>query len=625
MNIENKNKKQATSSRLKLSLLAKLMPPKNEIQNVILNLNRVICRLLAIWCLYISTTLDKEAGFLKLEFNQTESISTLIIWLLVGFIVLSVIAFFLHKYNTDSWFLWIGATACIIWWSLSPPSGNNAFLFWLSVGTAYALFLIWILHENLELLEKIRLGRKTIIIVGASVGITACVIISVITCLRYKTFSSPNYDFGIFVNMFHNMKETGLPYVTCERDILLSHFAVHISPIYYLFLPFYILFPSPYTLQIGQAVVLMLGVVPIILLSKHYKLSNKATILFSALYVFYTAISMGCFYDIHENCFLTLFLLLTFLFFEKGKTIPMYLCAFLVLGVKEDAAVYLIVFALYIFFSRKKRIQGISLFCTSIIYFCICAIVLEKFGLGMMIGRYSNLILNSEDGLIGAIKTVFLNPGYILTQLFSTTATNFNKVIYFFELLLPLGFMPFCTKKASRWILLTPLLLNLLTMYVYQYEIDFQYSFGISAFLFYAAIQNVADVSPTVRKNIITIAFAFCICLYTMLVLSKLGYYVQGSKDHSEEHKRMEEILEMVPEDASVCCSTFLLPHMADRSEIYEVAYHEGKCDIDYVVLDARYSSYKTYMELYINQGYEELFYEESMIMILASPDLSSE
>ncbi len=623
MNIENKNKQGAVSSRLP-SLLAKHICPKNEIQNVILNLNRVICRLLAVWCLYIWTTLDKESGFLKLGFNQTASISTLILWLFVGSAVLSVIALFLYKYNTDSWFLLIGATVCVIWWSLSPPSGDNGFLFWLSTGTAYALFLVWIIHENGVLLEKIRLGRKTVIIVGVLAGVIACVILSVITCLRYKTFSSPNYDFGIFVNMFHNMKETGLPYVTCERDTLLSHFAVHISPIYYLLLPFYILFPSPYTLQIGQAVVLMLGVVPIILLSKHYKLSNKATILFSALYAFYTPISTGCFYDIHENCFLTIFLLLTFLFFEKGKTVPMYLCAVFTLGIKEDAAVYLIIFALYIILSRKKYFHGTLTLCMALTYFMTCSFILEKYGLGMMIGRYGNLIFNPEDGLAGAIKTVFLNPGYILTQLFSTTAVNFNKVIYFLQLLLPLGFMPFCTKKASSWILLAPLLLNLLTMYVYQYEIGFQYSFGISAFLFYAAIQNAAEVSPAVRRNIMTVALAFCISLYTMSVISDLDYYVKVGKEYSEEHMRMEEILEMIPEDASVCCSAFLLPHIADRSEIFEVDYHGGKCDIDYVVLDARYSSYKAHMEHYINHGYEVFFCEEGMIMILVSPNTVS-
>ena len=79
----------------------------------------------------------------------------------------------------------------------------------------------------------------------ALVGIFFGFFVSAITVYRYLTYSSPNYDFGLFCNMFHNMKETGLPNITSERDMLLSHFAVHISPAYYLMLPFYMIFPSP--------------------------------------------------------------------------------------------------------------------------------------------------------------------------------------------------------------------------------------------------------------------------------------------------------------------------------------------------------------------------------------------
>ncbi len=595
---------------------------KNKLFSITLNLNRVICRLLAVWCLYISTTLYRTTEFVNLEFNQTESLLKLILWICVGFILLSVIAFWKDKYNTDSWFLFIGATACVFWWSISPPEGDNRFPFWIAISAVYSLFLIWIVHENEELLTKIHLSNKTILLVGLFVSITSCFILSTITCLRYKTFSAPNFDFGIFVNMFHNMKETGLPFTTCERDTLLSHFAVHISPIYYLLLPFYILFPSPYTLQIVQSVVLMLGVIPIIGLSKHYQLSNKATIILSIVYAFYTAISTGCFYDIHENCFLTLLLLLTFYFFEKEKKIPMYLCALLTLCVKEDAAIYLLFFAAYIFLSRKKYIRGIAIASMSLIYFIICGILLEKYGLGMMIYRYGNLILDSEDGLLGAVQTIFLNPGYLLTQLFSTPESNFKKLIYFLELLLPLGFIPFFTKKASHWILLAPLLINLLTMYGYQYDIGFQYGFGITAFLFYTTIQNLTDISAKERKSMLAIALAFCMCLYATMVIPQYRYYTKGSKEHDNEHKRMEEILTMIPDDSSVCCSTFLLPHIADRDEIYEVESHDGEGNIDYVVLDMRYTSSKTYMEPYIEQGYQEIFHEEHMIMILIKPDL---
>ncbi len=601
----------------------------------IFSANRIICRLLAAWSIYISFSIilvtlfglssDNSNSILffdKLGFNQNIHPIIPILSIALLFTALSFAASLLYKYNSDSWFLLAGATVCAMLWSGLYTNPSNKFTFWLALGAAYSIFLIWIMHENEALLEKFKFGRKTMLLSALGFGLFSCVVISAITCLRYTTFSSPNYDFGIFVNMFHNMKETGLPLVSCERDMILSHFAVHISPIYYLLLPFYALFSSPLTLQIAQAVILMLGVIPVVLLSRHYGLSERCTVVMSALYAFYTAISTGCFFDIHENCFLPLLLLLTFLFFEKKKPIPMYICVILTLCVKEDAAIYLLVFAFYILLSRKEKLHGAVIAALSLVYFTVAGFILEKYGLGMMVDRYGNLILDQDDGLLGAIKTVLLNPGYALTQLFTTADGGYNKVAYFLYLLLPVGFAPFLTKKASRWLLLAPLLINLLTMYPYQYEIGFQYSFGISAFLFYAAIQNISEITPAIRKNIISVAIAFALTLYILNVGQSLGYYVGAAINYGDEYERLEEILDTVPEDASVCCSTFLLPHIADRSEIYEIEYHGGKGDVDYVVLDARSESYLELMLPYTEQGYVEYFYEENMILILVSPEL---
>ena len=66
----------------------------------------------------------------------------------------------------------------------------------------------------------------------------------------------------------------------------------------------------------------------------------------------------------------------------------------------------------------------------------------------------------------------------------------------------------------------------------------------------------------------------------------------------------MEEILDTIPADASVNCSTFLLAHIADREEIYELAYHGNKPDVDYVVIDARYSGWEKYRAAYQAHGY---------------------
>ena len=64
-----------------------------------------------------------------------------------------------------------------------------------------------------------------------------------LTILRYRMNYASAYDFGLFSQMYYYMGKCLLPLTTCERDGLLSHFAVHLSPIFYLLLPLYKLFP----------------------------------------------------------------------------------------------------------------------------------------------------------------------------------------------------------------------------------------------------------------------------------------------------------------------------------------------------------------------------------------------
>lgn len=561
--------------------------------------------------------LIRGGDFKELAFGQEHSFVLVGLWTLGGFLILSVLAFAGAPFQTDSWFLLGGATVCVWLWLIHAPSGDNKYLFWLAVTAVYILFWIYFVQENVELFNRVNPGRKAVAVLGVSAALISCVVISVITCLRYQTFSSPNYDFGLFVNMFHNMRESGLPMITSERDRLLSHFAVHISPIYYLLLPFYCLFPSPVTLQIGQAVVLMLGIIPVLLLAKHYRLSGRATVAVSVLYAFYPALSTGCFYDIHENCFLPLFLLLTFWFFESRHYVFMYLSAICVFAVKEDAAVYVMIFALYLILSRRSLLHGILLGLFAGGWFALSGYLLNTYGLGMMVNRFDNLIYDRDMGLLGVIQTALVNPGYLLTQMFTTSGGTWDKIVYFCQLFLPLGLLPFCTKKVSRWLLAAPVLMNLITYYQYQYNLGFQYHFGIAAFLVYAMIQNLPELSQGWRRALLGAALASCLCLYALSVVPTLSGYLTRWNDGKETYRRMEEILDTVPEDASVNCSTFLLAHIADRSEIYEVAYHGNKPDVDYVVLDARYSGWQQVRRAYLEQGYEEVAHEPGLIAIL--------
>ena len=597
---------------------------------------RSICRLITSWVIFTAFGLSKEGNFFDINYAQETSFSSMIGWCALIFAVLTAVKYFLRGFETDTWALMLGATVCVVNWLMDFTDSSKKFTFMLAVIVVYSLFAVYFIHKNDRLWAFFRdwkPSKKVVIIICALCGAASCAGIAIFTCLRYLTFSSPTFDFGIWVNMFHYMKETGLPLVTCERNVLLSHFAVHLSPIYYVMLPFYMIFPSPLTLQITQAVVIASGVIPVILLCRHFALSGKATVLVSFIYSFYPALTMGCAYDLHENCFLTPLLLWLFYFFEKEKYLPMYIFALATLTVKEDAAIYIIVFAVFLILSKKKFLHGGILAAVALAYFFTALSILENTAEyyaefykdsfanpvidGPMVNRFDNLILNKEDGLLGAVKTALVNPGYLLTQLFTTNKADWGKIIYALQMFLPVGLIPFCTKKPSRYLLIAPILINLLTQYVYQYDIGFQYHFGITAFLIYATLLNLRDMEPPTKKTLLGIGAVACTCIYIVTAVPNIVYLSDAWKNNRETYAKIEEILDTIPEDASVICTYGLLSHIADRDEIYDIDYHGTKYEKDYIIFDTRYLDYTSKIQSALNQGYTVKEEHKGLIIIL--------
>ena len=447
------------------------------------------------------------------------------------------------------------------------------------------------------------------------------VVTLVIAVLRYETYGAPNFDFGVFCQMFHYMSTDFVPNTTCERDQLLSHFAVHLSPIYYLLLPFYMIFPTPLTLAVGQVVILFSGAVPLLLLARHKGLSHQVTLFMLIAFAAYPALSGGCFYDIHENCFLLPLLLWMFYFHEKGRLTGVLLSALGVCLVKEDAFLYLVVFAVYVLIAERKWKTGLILLGGSIAYFIGAVFLLTTYGQGIMSGRLGTLIPEG-GGLIDAIKTVLVNPGHAIIQLLKPEGDKQHKLLYVIQMFLPLAGLPFLTRRGSRYLLLAPILVNLLTDYGYMHSVYFQYSFGVMAFLFYGAVLNLSEMNELARHRRALTAATLSAVIFVLLTMPTAVSLMRNYRDNYEKYERMDAILEQIPTDVSVTASTFLVPHLSEREVLYEDFYHSGT-DTDLLIIDLRggHTEFvKGLEDKYTNAGYTCRFSEEGLLSIWEAP-----
>ena len=488
---------------------------------------------------------------------------------------------------------------------------GDAYIY-LMTAAVLALAVVYAVNRKYPEFSRIpTMPRSVMLGLISAVGAVMLAYLLTMTLCRLFSYSSPCFDFGIFAQMFHNMRESGLPITTCERDKVLSHFAVHVSPIYYIYLPFYALFPAPATLLVMQAIFLFSGAVPLVLLARKFSLSRPVTVLISALYFAYPPMISGCFYDLHENKLLLPLLLWLFYFLESKRYPLVYLFAVLVLFVKEDAPIYVAFVALFWLAARPRKRHGVILLILSVLYFVGAVWYLETYGDGAMFGRFDNL--TGRDGTpVDLIRTALLNPSLILREMLHE-----EKLAFLFYMLLPLGAIPLITRHFSRMILLLPMvLINLMPDYFYQHNIGYQYTYGVAAMLFFLLLLNLGDIRGKLRHGLLLFALCATVLLGAMRLSGQI-FYLQRAVNYAEDNARITECLAMIPENASVRASTMFVPHLSQREFLYEI---ESLKDAEYAVLDMR-----PYVNAHVDGidveyfealGYQLIHYEEDLIAL---------
>ncbi len=429
------------------------------------------------------------------------------------------------------------------------------------------------------------------------------------TTVRVCNFVASTYDFGIFTQMFHSMKTTGAPMTTLERSEMMSHFQVHVSPIFYLMLPFYWLFPSPVTLQVLQCVILASAVIPLWKIASVHGLSGFGRAGVSALLLLFPAYIGGVAFDLHENCFLTPLILWLFYAVDTKNPKLTVLFAALTLTVKEDAAVYVAVIGLWMFFKsteKKDRLLAVGVFVGALIYFLAVTTYLSRFGQGVMSNRYDNFMFGGSSSLFTVVAAVFLSPMKAVFEIFSP-----KKIEYIFQTMLPLAFLPFVTRKYDRYILLVPyILVNLMPSYSEQHSIFFQYSFGSAAFLIYLTVINLADLQK-LHVAVISLGILCALHIFKTDIWMIPSYLINHYSQAPAYHEQVKDALNSMDDDAQVASDLYYTPHLAQHRRLYDIDHctEEQLFGSDYVVLqtDRQYSYVKFNSEPGVYDGFENL------------------
>lgn len=540
------------------------------------------------------------------------------VWFLTAFLgsaaVLFVLCFLFRSRRVLPWAM-VAATAafCLV---LPQGSAHNI---WLGCGMAVVCLLVcrFLFRRFDHPFSLSRFTFQTAWWITVALFLVFATVMALTGVVRYYSFTYNAFDFGIFAQMFAYMKETGLPFTTVERTGLLSHFAVHFSPFFYLLLPGYLLFPSPVYLCVTQALFVGAGAFAVYGIAKELGFSAKVTALLSALYLLFPSVPFGLYYDFHENKFLTVCLLFTLYFLLKRRFVPFYVCALLVCSIKEDAAIYLVAVALFMLFHEKLIGHGTVTLLLSLGYFVFALTMIQVCGAteSMEFGyRYSDFVLNGTVSFGTILQTALFNFGKTVSLMFTA-----EKVTFLLWMFLPVLFTPFVNRRVSVFLLFVPMLfVNLMSSWPYQHDVEFQYTYGVAAMVLFAAMLALRTLSPKTRGAVLLASVMLSASLTLPYVYHNTKSYVKGyGEKRTTFHASIAFLHEQLPRECTIGVEGNVMPVLYDYPHlVLEPRTEEQAASVEYYV--AKWEDAEHFAEM-VDKGFT-LHAENDYLVILKNP-----
>lgn len=358
-----------------------------------------------------------------------------------------------------------------------------------------------------------------------------------------------------------------------------SRLAVHADFLLILLAPLYLIWSDPKMLIIVQVAGLALGALPVFWLAKKTLKNNGFALLFGTAYLLYPTLGLNALHDFHATSLTTTFLLFAYWYLTEEKPVPFIIFAILAAFGKEQFWLVSGMMSFLWILKPKYRSMGVvsTLFCGIMFYLLfwkfIPAVTPNK--------HYWALEYLSDYG--GSLNEIFKN---IIKHPVATFELAFHpdRLFYYFQLLSSTAFL----SLLSPWTLLfaAPNVgINVLSSNPFMRMIDYQYTSGITPWIFTSSIYGLALLKNNARK-IMVFLFVVAIVITTYV----WGEFPYGP--HSRfwffhtilpEKSTMDQVTKMIPASASVSVTNNIGAHFSERQYLYN--YPEMASSAQYVVV----------------------------------------
>jgi len=450
---------------------------------------------------------------------------------------------------------------------------------------------LWALYRDPIETKKSYVWLPTALgITGACVAAVASLWLFVsIFAGRLDSLQTGNTQQAAIGQMLYYVQNSGQPFTTLIAGAPQSYFLTQFAPLWYLLLPVYALSQhSMLAVGIALYVAMLSAILPLWRICRKLSLSPwQASALCIALAC--APLLIGGASGGGVLSMLSLPLLLWVADTLMGKhpylaLIPLALC----LGIGFEVTLWTAFFCLYLTLSADKQNRRAGWICT-----VVSAVVL--------VATIVYLAICQSPVLTG----LFANVGLQATQ----------KLTFFMLLLLPSALLPLLSGQKWALLLLVPLALFHLVADASVYSGVFcSFAYPAIAVVFLLCAHGTARLHTEIRgirvqKLLPTAALCTSILLSAPYASLLSQLYVPEDEQQITDAARMHDLLDKLPQNASVTASDSLLCELHDRTWLFSLSACPEQPQTNVIVLDLREDFVPTGMEEYTVEYYQSLGY----------------
>lgn len=455
-------------------------------------------------------------------------------------------------------------------------------------------------------MKALTLDKRRKNITVAAVLTAAAVLYALISLVNHYLFKTYALDLGLYTHALYDYAHFRMADCSLFRpqaqNLFSDHFDLYLpllSPLVYVF--------GSYTLLLVQIVAALLGGWGVYKLISLYTDDGLMPVLAASVFFVSFGVIHAIAFDYHSNV-LTAMMLPWLLYFLKQRRFAMA-SVFVVLFVigKENMSLWLFFIAIALMWDYrkdKKALWHLVAYATfSLAYFFIInMIVMPRIGgSGAGFARYAHL----GDNYVDIAGSLLAHPWETLKLFFTNTMgySKFDGVKQEFYICALASGMLFTLLKPNYLLMLAPLLAQKMLAVdpnfwgvSFQYSVEFVPVLVVSSFLVLVKLKNAkwrkALGFVLLLSTVLTTFYTIGVPKSTILVDQLCVYQGRHYEQKEFDVRYAYDIIDRIPDDASVCAITPFVPHLAMRDTIRNFA-NTKDVRTDYVLITAPYFEYE--------------------------------